>query len=390
MAGDTYQVLFPWIKLKRVLIALVLILIVLRLFSVLQRTSNSNPGTADPNASQQARRQNVILLTHMRSGSTFVGNLFNLHPHVFYLYEPLLNLRRFSGRFGSEWNRMEREKNDVYSVEFRRLLNDTFSCAFEQPQTLKLLLHSAWLAKPYTAWRFSIKEETPQSLRDVCKQRTMTVAKTMQTRFPGPIGIQELIRLCSSTPREFDCLIVHLVRDPRADLSSLIEKAFFSSGKIRELFLSRPIPEAGLELIEQRALLMCSLVEENLRFVKQMPELFKGRYKLIRYEDVVRNLPEATADLYEFVGLPMVESMKKWLSDGVPPFKTDAMKGVKAQRFQPVEDSHKAINHWREDQDIALISMFEKVCLPMMNTLGYLPTNGSEELLHDLTKPLFI
>ena len=31
----------------------------------------------------------VIILTYMRSGSTFTGSLFNQHPQVFYYYEPL-------------------------------------------------------------------------------------------------------------------------------------------------------------------------------------------------------------------------------------------------------------------------------------------------------------
>jgi len=39
-------------------------------------------------------RLNVILLTLMSSGSTVVGNMFNLHPDVFYIYEPLHALRR--------------------------------------------------------------------------------------------------------------------------------------------------------------------------------------------------------------------------------------------------------------------------------------------------------
>ena len=31
----------------------------------------------------------LILLTYMRSGSSFAGEIFNNHPEVFYVYEPL-------------------------------------------------------------------------------------------------------------------------------------------------------------------------------------------------------------------------------------------------------------------------------------------------------------
>lgn len=43
-------------------------------------------------------RLNVILLTHMSSGSTVMGKMFNIHPDVFYIYEPLNALRRRMGK----------------------------------------------------------------------------------------------------------------------------------------------------------------------------------------------------------------------------------------------------------------------------------------------------
>ena len=50
----------------------------------------------------------------------------------------------------------------------------------------------------------------------------------MQTRLSSEIGIGEVERVCRLDPSKFDCsLIVHLVRDPRAVLSSLIPMSFF-------------------------------------------------------------------------------------------------------------------------------------------------------------------
>ena len=31
----------------------------------------------------------ILIMTHHRSGSSFTGQLFNQHPDVFYMYEPL-------------------------------------------------------------------------------------------------------------------------------------------------------------------------------------------------------------------------------------------------------------------------------------------------------------
>ncbi|KAK0043309.1 carbohydrate sulfotransferase 5, partial [Biomphalaria pfeifferi] len=41
---------------------------------------------------QVSPRTKVIVLSYMRSGSTFCGDLVQAHPDVFYVYEPLLYL----------------------------------------------------------------------------------------------------------------------------------------------------------------------------------------------------------------------------------------------------------------------------------------------------------
>lgn len=38
---------------------------------------------------QRTKRKVIVITTFMRSGSTFLGELFNLHPDTFYQFEPL-------------------------------------------------------------------------------------------------------------------------------------------------------------------------------------------------------------------------------------------------------------------------------------------------------------
>ena len=38
---------------------------------------------------QYTKRKAIVITTFMRSGSTFLGELFNLHPDTFYQFEPL-------------------------------------------------------------------------------------------------------------------------------------------------------------------------------------------------------------------------------------------------------------------------------------------------------------
>ncbi|XP_070178775.1 carbohydrate sulfotransferase 4-like isoform X2 [Littorina saxatilis] len=51
--------------------------------------NNRTVKTLNATAKGNDGKVKVIILTYMRSGSTFTGDLFNHHPSVFYLYEPL-------------------------------------------------------------------------------------------------------------------------------------------------------------------------------------------------------------------------------------------------------------------------------------------------------------
>ena len=93
-------------------------------------------------------RLNVILLTHFSSGSTVVGNMFNLHPDVFYLYEPLHGLRREINT--SEWRALQKSTNDAFRNDLSTLLRDVFTCGFQEKRTIDLVFPE-W-AKPFTAW----------------------------------------------------------------------------------------------------------------------------------------------------------------------------------------------------------------------------------------------
>ena len=89
---------------------------------------------------EREKRLNVIILTHMSSGSSFSGNIFNLHPDVFYLYEPLHDLRRVV--YEDEWQPLDEEANKAYTAQFASLLRDLFHARLEKkPHCQEFFLH---------------------------------------------------------------------------------------------------------------------------------------------------------------------------------------------------------------------------------------------------------
>ena len=330
---------------------------------------------------ERKKRLNVIILTHMGSGSSFSGNIFNLHPDVFYLYEPLHDLRRVV--YEDEWQPLDEVANKAYTVHFESLLRDLFTCTFREETTLPrifppFLRDQKRLAFMY--WRLLRPELTNEVVREACTAKKLTVTKIMQTRLPRQIGIQELERFCSSDLNQFDCLIIHLVRDPRAVLSSLLRRKFFIKDSRRELFDSKDLTAEATEIIKQNSHLLCSQVVDNLNYVKEVwPSWFQGRYKLVRYEDIVTNAFNMMEDMYSFVGIPKVDYITNWIVKG-----DSLVNTTTGTQFS--ENDASRIDHWRFDQDPWLISVFEEACEPLMNLMGYIPVYDSLQINN--SKPL--
>ena len=64
-------------------------------------TTTAEPRSLPPNSNHT---KYVVLLTYQRSGSTFLGSLFNQDPGVFYVFEPLDAL--YTSLYGTDpgWN----------------------------------------------------------------------------------------------------------------------------------------------------------------------------------------------------------------------------------------------------------------------------------------------
>ncbi|XP_020631744.1 carbohydrate sulfotransferase 3-like [Orbicella faveolata] len=328
------------------------------------RESRKNESVVKTNRTKT--RLNVILLTHISSGSTIVENMFNLHPDVFYIYEPLNTLRRDIDTNG--WRALQMPSNDAYKQDFLTLLRDLFTCGFDEERTIELAFPK-WV-RDLNAWYNS---------------STITVTKIMQTRLPREGGIRELEQVCRSDPIKFDCLIVHLVRDPRAVLSSLIPRRFFMKGPVANLFTQTPMSPEGIKLLKENAQTLYALVSENLDYVlAEWSNWFKRRYILVRYEDIISNIPKEVFDIYKYFGLPMVDIITNWIK-GIPPPGRDTSRYL-ALVISKTDTA--SIEKWRFRQKPSLISSFEEACSPLMKTVGYISVNGSENLQHDKSKPL--
>ena len=332
-----------------------------------------------PKTNNVKPRLNVILLTLMSSGSTVIGNVFNRHPDVFYIYEPLHALRR--KLYGDEWRSLNKSRNDAFRKDFSTLVRDLFSCGFQEDRTIKLVFPQ-W-ERPFNSWYNKSIPFTKESLRKACNARKITVTKIMQTRLPREIGIQEVERVCRSDPSKFNCLIVHLVRDPRAVLSSLMRRGFFCAAK--KMFTEKPLSAKAISLVTQNAQMVCSLIAGNLDYVnKEWSNWFQSRYILVRYEDAISNMSRAVNDMYKAIGLDVVETISNWIK--AVPRPGQSTTPAKATVISKTDAA--TIDKWRFRENSMLVSMLEETCGSLMEAMGYIFVNGSETLQHNNSRPL--
>ena len=335
-------------------------------------------------------RKNLIIVSHGRSGSSLTGDIFNHHPSVFYMYEPLQTAKRVQKKLMSQ-------NQTSYNSLAEQYLTDLFRCKFDQPQILEDI--EAYYRKPehprishaigspplcpyeMTDPRWSptlCKPMTGESLGSACKNvYDLTVLKILMSRIPGN-SIKPILTACS--PLDIDCKVVFLVRDPRAVIPSALNTGFFREKGRRNAKL-------GTRLYSYW---QCMQTEENLEFIRQLPDSLRDRIKLLRYEDLAIEPLKALAGLYEFAGLPVLESVRAWLNETTQQSRKACDRKLDGPSVTCTkDDARAAANRWRWKVHPYEIDIIEHYCQGVMRVMGYKPVDRSYDLLSNAKIPLF-
>ena len=332
-------------------------------------------------------RQNLIIVAHGRSGSSFTGNIFNHHPSVFYLFEPYQTVERLHG--GVEpFNRDYHEK----SFEW---MKGVFRCKFVSPKHANDIQHyyrkvvgkasretqaSIALSSPpfcrynTTDVRWTLQESCSdpfekKMLEEVCEKKySMTVVKALMGRMPST-NIQQLINVCDSS-QEFDCKLLFLVRDPRGIIPSSKAVRFY-----------RETDNVGLANSRMFSYHNCRQTESNLNIIRKLPSRWRKQIKILRYEDLAKDPSKLLPSLLEFAGLPMDKGLSDWLY--LASHKPETESEQKAAPWR--QDSFEGADRWRWKVSPYEINIIEQYCMPVMKLLGYRPLDYSYEMQRNLS-----
>ncbi|KAG9335189.1 hypothetical protein JZ751_005538 [Albula glossodonta] len=351
-------------------------------------------------------RRHILVFATTRSGSSFTGQLFNQHPDVFYVFEPLYHVQQaFTNATSRSLRRASPDRRALLGA-YRDLLHSLYTCDLHflenyiRPEPRDHLTGSFFrrgssralcsppvcpessrvAGEPEEAWCPKRCQALNLTLASkVCLARGHVAIKTV--RVPEVDGLRAL----SEDPR-MDLRIVHLVRDPRGILASRMA-AFADQFRAWKVWNATGRQPRYVDLA-QITRTCRDLAESASLGLRRQPAWLRGRYLLVRYEDLARQ-PEAKAkEIYRFVGLEMDERVLGWISRNTNHSAPSASEGD--YKYSTTRDSRAMAESWRLRLAYDIVRAVQDLCNDTLSLLGYRPVRSAAELRnmsHSVVEP---
>ncbi|KAM8977454.1 carbohydrate sulfotransferase 7 [Pelodytes ibericus] len=344
-------------------------------------------------------RTHVYLHATWRSGSSFLGELFNQHPQVFYLYEPAWHM----------WQSLY--PGDAQSLQgaLRDLLRSLFRCDFSALE----LYHSGNLttaglfggrsnkvicSMPFCQAggpRDKIGLVEPGVCEKNCPARTLRDLEKECRRYPvvviKDVRLMEVsvLRPLLKDP-DLNLHIVQLFRDPRAVHNSRLRSKRSLLRESLQVLRSRlrsgdpalkaqqqqQLHQGGADYLLSGALeVICEAWLHDLMLIRGSgPTWLRKRHLRLRYEDLVLRPREELGRILHFVGLASVAQLEEFVMNMTrgPTYSSDRPFLVSAR------DAREAVGAWRERLSREQVRRVEEACGAAMSVLSYRP-NGEEQ-----------
>ncbi|XP_070547690.1 carbohydrate sulfotransferase 1-like isoform X1 [Ptychodera flava] len=299
----------------------------------------------------------VIIFASKRTGSSFVGELFNQNKEFFYMFEPI-EVYTHAVMEGRLSNYLFDSKSidtlhSIFTCDFHALpeewqLNVQTNCNFGKAFSVTEVCKDRQTTNKFPKRKRQIRK----TLTEVCKSRRHIAVKI--------IRIYDINLLRSLlVDSKLNVKIVHLVRDPRAVFNSrntlnMINKDFIRRGS------------------EDEILQYCRDLEKNVLVVQNSQDVFRNRYTILRYEDVAKYTIQEMQKLYKFLDLNEDDDIVSGLSG-------DVSLG-KSPKFSTRKNSKYVVDDWRKQITIDDTFTVQRKCSHAMQLLGYLNVTDYDQL----------
>ena len=240
-----------------------------------------------------------IIYTRFRSGSTFTSELFQNHPEINYLFEPL-KLFQIQGD--------QLEKNFIRD-HAAGYLDSMLNCQYQRNLNYAGLLSNKGLAA-IDRWRCHLFDHMHKANRHqckptpyfqkICEQSKYSCAKTIS--LTNVNGLMPLL--------ENGVKVLFLVRDPRSRWRSM------QSIRAQEKRMSLAKYLGAMESkIRVSAADMCRNYVSEFERISNLTSngMFLDNFRIIRYEDIAAEPGKAAKLMYQFLEIPLHKDVLRWI-----------------------------------------------------------------------------
>ncbi|GFS27723.1 carbohydrate sulfotransferase 3 [Elysia marginata] len=299
-------------------------------------------------------QSSLLLVTMGRSGSTFTSAIISHHEDVFYTSEPLHAVGKdiYSEVISLETTQKAQDAVDAFlTCDFRKMDSNLFRS--------KLFLNSKSTENIYKCLQSQKSSSYDYvacfiTLMHQCSQKRLHFVKTIRYRLEWVRGAMR---------RNPKLKVLFLVRDFRATL--------YSQAATFETF---NMTIDG----ERRARLICASLETNARELETLLKLYRGRIRVIRYEDGCLNPVAYAKNIYSFAGLQFSKATEAYIKSITQSKKSEKFVSdkFKVERSNAVE----TMNKWRHFANFNLVQKIDRVCAKADVIFGYKPVKSAKQL----------
>ncbi|XP_067660650.1 carbohydrate sulfotransferase 6-like isoform X2 [Haliotis asinina] len=306
----------------------------------------------------------VVLLTYMRSGSTFTGDVIQNHPDVFYVFEPLHSIERLHKGKVNLMFLNESLPTRVPSVS-QKTLENFLTCNMRGIDL-------------YTLSQRHMSNSIDTRDYHNCRKRKSGVLGTLdclpvleQSCVRSRVSCVKTIRFNMTDMRYLmnkheNIKVIHLIRDPRATLRS-----------------QKNVGQISFDGLDMHAEKFCQRVKRDLDVSSEIKPFYPGRILTVRYEDLAEKPFMTTKQIYRFLGLNITVSIQGYVQNI-----TSASGNIcRRNALCTNKNSTEILSKWRTILSYSQVAVIDKICEPLYNVMGYLP--ATEHSLRNLSVPMY-
>jgi len=247
----------------------------------------------------------VLLISGFRTGSTFIGELFNQNPSALYLFEPIhqnhiaaLMKRNLIHGVPKDSSLLEQRTFYLDQIINRCEIGDDVNFK----GMIKMMQCGETAADNMARFGTVVCDEGPGRWDRACKRRDMVVMKLIRLQ-----RIQHLELIPGI--KDANIRVIHLIRDPRGTMNSRRKFGTFYLDDLENLKVNPLTPEKmGIAAAN-----LCDREWDNIQYTEKLPEWLRGRFMRITHDEMSLDPIGTAKAVYEFVGQTMPKSMETML-----------------------------------------------------------------------------